>query len=214
MPLATVKSIDPDVAAVVNYVINRGLSQRDLWFYRLGASNEARWRRRVIVPSFSQDGTINHYVARAIDAKRAPKYDGPDNVRSHELIFNELHIDWSNPLVICEGPFDLMKCGFNATCLLGSSLNESSALFESILMHKTPVLLALDSDMPSKVQQFSRKLAEYDVEVSVVSLGVKHDPGEMSRQEFQDAVSQAKRWSWHEMIASRLSRIHTKMCVA
>lgn len=211
LPLATTRTDDPDVRAAVRYVANRGLVERDLWFYRLGVSNEPRWRRRVIVPSFSANGNVNHFVARAIDPKRYPKYDGPDNVHSHELVFNELHIDWSSPLVVCEGPFDLVKCGFNATCLLGSNLNEDSALFEAVLVHKTPILLALDDDMSKKIQRFSRKLAEYDISVSIVPMGKRHDPGEMTQQEFQAAAALAEPWSWHGMIATRLASVQTRM---
>ena len=87
-------------------------------------------------------------------------------------------------------------------------------MFEAVLVHKTPILLALDDDMSKKIQRFSRKLAEYDISVSVVPMGERHDPGEMSQQEFQAAVALAEPWSWREMIAMRLASVQPQMRIS
>ena len=131
-------SNDPDVKAVKRYCQARGLSQDDLWFFKIGTSDENRWRRRVIVPSFDVHGQLNYFVARAIDENRRPKYDNPD-VDRVPIIFNEINVDWSKRVILCEGAFDAFKCGENAIPMLGSDLNEQSALFNAIVAHATPV---------------------------------------------------------------------------
>ena len=198
---------DPDVKATWSYLRSRGVTQKDLWYYKLGISNDYRWRRRVIMPSFDNDGNLNFFVARNIDAlDRRPKYDGPDADKLN-IIFNEINIDWSKRLVICEGPFDLMKCGENAVTLLGSDLSENSKLFNQILLHNTPIALALDGDMwNTKVPRIVKKFKEYDVDVIVVDVREWDDPGKMTKQQFKVALDNAMVPTWESNFFSRLDR--------
>jgi len=202
--LATAPMRDPDVLAMKHYLITRHISDRDLWYFKLGYSHEMKWKRRIIMPSFDSEGELNFYVGRAIDKFRKPKYDNPDIERLH-LIFNEINIDWTQRLVLCEGPFDLMKCGDNAVPLLGSDLNEQSALFNKIIAHNTPVALALDADMKlTKTPYNAKKLIGYDVDVLLVD--VPGDPGEMSKQEFRAQLDAAKPFNWHDSFLDKLER--------
>ena len=201
--LVTSTSRDPDVAAMRRYLLQRRVSQDDMWYYKLGYSSEAQWHRRVIMPSFDRDGELNHFVARTIDRGRRPKYDSPEGDR-RQVIFNEINVDWSRQLVVCEGSFDLMKCGDNAVPLLGSDLNEESALFNAIIAHGTPVALALDADMRlTKAPRMARKLTDYNVDVSMVD--VPTDPGDASRQEFKAALAAARPFDWQRTFLDRLS---------
>lgn len=200
--LATSVSRDPDVLALRRYLLNRNVSARDLWYYKIGYSNEFRWRRRALVPSFDVAGTLNCFVGRTIDNNRRPKYDVPD-IERLDVIFNEINLDWSQELVVVEGAFDLMKCPDNAVPLLGSDLNEQSALFNNIVAHNTPVALALDADMKlKKTPRIARKLAEYGIDVRVVR--VADDPGSTTKQQFKQLLADAKFYDWHDEFLDRL----------
>lgn len=203
--LALTTSRDPDVRAAKIYCEGRGLTKRDLWYYKLGVSSESRWARRVIVPSFDAEGQLNDFVGRAIGRFVFPKYDSPGHDKINN-IFNELYVDWTRQLVLCEGPFDAMKCGENSVPLLGSELNEQSKLFERIVVNNTPVALALDADMKdTKVPILVRKLQEYDV--SVVVVDVPDDPGELTKEQFSEALAKAKSYTWSNIMRDRLQRI-------
>lgn len=208
-PLA-VESTDPDARAIVRYLSERGIGEDDLWYFKIGRSDEQKWRRRALLPSFDADGNLNFFIGRAIDDRMRPKYDNP-NVPASELVFNEINVDWAQRIVLCEGPFDLMKCGQNATCLLGSTLSEESLLFERLLAHKTPVALALDTDARRKMMKIANLLAEYDIDVSIVSMGEKNDPGEMSKDEFAAAVAAARPWSWEAMMSTKMERLSVRL---
>lgn len=202
--LATLPTRDPDVLAMRRYLESRGITERDLWRYKLGRSDQGTWRRRVIVPSFDGRGELNYYVGRAIDDGRRPKYENPPMDR-RAVVFNELDLDWGSPMVICEGTFDMMKCGDNAVPLLGSDLNERSSLFNQLLAHGTPVLLALDGDMRlTKVPRNAGKLIEYGIDVSVVD--VSSDPGSMTKEEFRRAREDARPYGWLDSFSARLER--------
>ena len=198
---------DPDIKAVWRYIVSRGLSESDAWYFKFGVSNDPRWKRRVIMPSFDVMGKLNYFTARAIDPDRKPKYDNPDVDRT-PVVFNEVNVDWSSPLVLCEGPFDLVKCPQNSVPMLGSDLDERHELFARILTNDTPVLLAMDGDMwNTKTPKVYKKLCEYDVDVKVVDVRPWGDPGSMSRAEMEIAVTQAKKLSWEDGFMQRLNRI-------
>lgn len=197
---------DPDARACWRYVLDRGLTERDMWYYRLGVSDEPRWRRRIIVPSFDASGQLNYFVARAIDRFRRPKYDNADFDKV-PIIFNELNVDWTQRLVICEGTFDMFKCGDNVVPLLGSDLNEESALFNAILIHNTPVAVALDGDMwETKALKAAHKLADYGIDVVMVDTRAFGDPGTATKEQFKEALNAARPLTWESSFLTRLQR--------
>lgn len=199
-------SRDPDVKATWNYLNSRGLTEKDAWYFKFGFSNEARWKRRVIMPSFDDSGKLNYFVARAIDKDKKPKYDNPD-VDKNPIVFNEINIDWTKRLVLCEGPFDLVKCPENSTSMLGSDLDERHELFNKILYHNTPIALAMDGDMwQSKMPKLVKKFQEYDIDTTVVDVREWGDPGNMSKKEFLNALSLAKHFEWNDMFSNKLDK--------
>jgi hypothetical protein len=202
---------DPDVKAAWRYIFSRGLTEKDAWYFKFGLSNEARWKRRILMPSFDSLGKLNYFTARSIDKYKKPKYDNPD-VDKNPIIFNEFNIDWTSRLVLCEGPFDLVKCTDNSTALLGSDLDERHELFNKILLNETPVALSLDGDMWStKTPKIVKKLQEYNVDVVVVDVRPWGDPGNMSRPEFEIALSDAKPMTWNDRFFTRLNKASTML---
>lgn len=200
---------DPDVKAALKYLESRGLSEREYWFWKLGMSNEPTLRRRIIVPSFAADGGLNYFTGRTIDKVPFMKYTNCEVFKS-DVVFNELNIDWSRKLVIVEGPFDMMKCRGNVTCLLGSSLPEFGQLFNQIIIHETPVVLMLDNDMKDKTQMLAKKLSTYNIEVWIADLSGFHDPGEMTFAQTKKVINDAKRWSWNNLFLHKLNMAMTR----
>jgi len=196
---------DPDTKGCIEYVRSRGLGVREMWYFRLGCVRRGRLSRRVIMPSFDSEGKLNYWTARSIDKDVIGKYINPPVPRG-EFIFNELNIDWRQELTLVEGPFDLTKCDSNATAILGSNISRKSSLFQAIARNRTPVVLALDSDMPEKQHKWAAALAEFDVQVKILDLGGKKDVGEMTREEFLAAKASARNWDKFQGIIN-LSRI-------
>lgn len=203
--LVTANQRDPDVIALRRYVTKRGLTENDLWYYKLGISNESKWARRVIVPSFDKYGKLNYFVARAIDSYKKHKYENPD-IDKLPIIFNEINVNWSKQLVLCEGAFDMFKCGYNVVPMLGSDLNEESQLFNTIILNNTPIALALDGDMwHTKMLSISKKLQEYNIDVNIIDTRLHHDPGSMSTTQFQQALESSVKFDWSLMFKTKLS---------
>ena len=208
----TINALDPDIRSVVKYVRSRGISYGDMWYYKLGTCTSGRFRRRVIIPSFDFEGKLNFYVARAIDLAEKRRYINAKISRT-DIVFNELNIDWSKELTLVEGPFDLMKCNDNATCLLGSSLPESSVLFNRIISNKTSVLLSLDPDMKDKSQKIAESLASYDVSVRLTNIENHEDVGAMSKNEFEAVRRNANSWDSNDKLLGLISSIVTSSSI-
>lgn len=201
-------SIDPDIRDVCNYAINRGCDDHKMWLLRLGVSNHPNFRRSLIIPSFDENGIINFYTCRKIDAPTTDMYKYINcNASRVKIIFNDLSINWKKPLTIVEGPLDLLKTNDNATCLLGSSLPKDSALFKKIVKNGTPVILALDKDAISKTLKIADDLMKYNIEVSLMDTTLEKDVGDMSHEMFDNLYQNSCKLDTSSLLLNKISLI-------
>ena len=199
------KGLNPNKLAVKKYAALRGASPHKQWMLKLGASDEGDFIRSLIIPSFDNEGNINFYTCRKIDAMTdsGRKYVNAEVPKS-EIIFNEYLIDWSLPLTLVEGPLDLLKTNDNATCLLGSHLGENFKLFQQIVKHKTDVYLALDYDAYWKAQDIAKLLASYDINVWIVKADKTRDVGDMTEEEFKERLDNAEKWYEDDFLLKKI----------
>jgi phosphoribosyl-ATP pyrophosphohydrolase len=206
--VSNLNSRNPDVRDVVNYLTKRGCSEHKMWMLRFGVSRDSNFHRMLIIPSFNADGDLNYYTCRKIDAGTTDgtKYKNCE-VSKKSIIFNELLIDWKQPLTLVEGPLDLLKTNDNATCLLGSSLAKDSALFKKIVENKTPVILALDEDAYQKAVRIAQDLMYYDIEVKMMDTSAAKDVGDMSVEMFQEYYNLACKIEADDLLLSKIQVI-------
>ena len=193
--------LDPDQKATIRYITSRGLSRSDVYRWRLMYSPDRSYRRRVIVPSFDQEGKLNYYVARSIDDDRKPRYMN-SRVPKNDIIFNEIDIDWKRSIVLVEGVFDAMKCGDNAVPILGSTLSKRSKLYKELTRHSSDVTLSLDPDLKQKSYIIANDLARDGCNVSISFAPSDLDLGAMQKQEARKVIS--SRVAYDPMNALRL----------
>lgn len=201
-------SNDPDVKAVFKYALSRGFDKHKLFMLRAGFSNEKEFKRSLILPSIDVNGDLNFFTSRKIDANSSDsfKYNN-SKVSKKNIIFNEVNIDWSKELVIVEGPLDLIKTPDNSTCLLGSSLTEDMLLFSKIVKNKTPIVLALDSDVYSKTVKIAKTLSEYDVEVKIADTRMAEDVGDMQKEQVLKIINYAKPYNKDKDLINLIKRL-------
>ena len=198
--------LDPDIKASINYARLRGMSARDLWYFKVGAVSSGRFRRRVIIPSFDEFGDLNYFVTRSISDISKMKYIN-SKVPKKDVIFNEINIDWKSELTLVEGPFDLMKANENATCLLGCTLREDQVLFKKIVKNSTSICLALDPDVIDKSHNIARLLISYGISVRILDCSGYEDVGEMSKNDFYERLQAAKPFGRDDRLLSLISSI-------
>ena len=151
----------------------------------MGYCSKGKYGGRIIIPSFNNDGSCNYFIARSY-VGHGRRYLNPPCGR--DIIFNELNIDWDEPVIIVEGVYDAIVAGDNAIPILGSTLREESKLFQAMAIHDTPVYIALDPDAEKKAHWIIRSLMKYDLEIKKLNIGSYEDIGSMSPEVFQGKI--------------------------
>jgi hypothetical protein len=197
----------------LDYLRRRNItSKSELWYWKLGITEnrEARCKYRIIIPSYDSNGDLSYWTARSWTRKPMFTYKNPPSDR-RKVIFNELNIDWEEPLTIVEGPFDLLKANQNATAVLGSEeLTLEFALLQKIVIHQTPVVLAFDPDPKAQKKQFrlAKRLAEFDVPVRILEYPSRdRDIGDMTRNEFMELLASARQFTENYELRMRITSL-------
>ena len=165
----------------LRYLYERGLTKADILKWKIGYCPDGEYAGRIVVPSFNLEGKINYFIARSYRDDWM-KYKNPP-LHKNSIIFNELYVDWSSDVVLTEGVFDAIVAG-NAIPLLGSTLPETSRLFQEIAKHDTPIYIALDPDAEKKAKYLINDMLHYGIELYKIDVRGFQDVGSMNREEF------------------------------
>lgn len=172
----------------LRYLYERGISKEDILKWKIGYCPDGEYAGRVIVPSFNLEGKINYFVGRSYRDDWM-KYKNP-SLHKNSIIFNELYVDWDNDLTLTEGAFDAIVAG-NAIPLLGSTLPETSRLFQEVAKHDTPIYVALDPDAEKKAKYLIRDMLQYGIELYKIDVRGFQDVGSMTKAEFAERKAEA-----------------------
>mgnify|MGYP003141321205 FL=1 len=172
-----------------DYLQSRGVTKKDILRWKGGYCDKGRYSGRIVIPSFNNNGFVNYYIARSYVGHRK-RYLNPPCGR--DIVFNELYMDWDEPVTLVEGVFDAIVAGDNSIPLLGSTLREDSKLFQAIVLNDVPVYLGLDPDADKKTRHMIKSMLKYDIEIYNINLDGCEDIGSMIRQDFIDRRDDAR----------------------
>ncbi len=164
----------------INYLKSRNIDYNDIVRWRIGFCRTGEYEGRVCIPSFDERGDLSYFIARSYKNK-FPKYKNPPVDRN--IVFNELYIDWTEPVIIVEGVFDAIVAG-NALPLLGSPLLERSETFKKIVTKSPTIYMALDSDASKKEMSIIKLLLQYDLNIYKIDTTGYDDVGSMTKEQF------------------------------
>jgi len=177
------------------YLTKRGIRDKDIKNFYLGFCQEGDYKNRIIFPSFDGEGNLNFFIGRTA-GKTLPKY--LCSTEKSSIIYNELNLDFTKPLLIAEGTFDVIKASEvfpNCTCLLGKQISLQSKLFKKILQYKTPIYLALDNNAKRDAFESIKLLVKHDIAVFNISLEEHKDFGEMCYNDIHICIKNAEEYS-------------------
>ena len=184
---------------VRKYLYERGLTDNDFIKYRIGYTTSGDFGGRVIIPSYSESGSLNFFVARSYDGNYF-KYKNPE--ASKDIIFFENLINWNQPIVLCEGVFDAIAIKRNAIPILGKSI--STSLYKKIITSKVKdIYIALDNDAKDKALEVGEKFLNQGKRVFIVNLPDK-DPSEMGFKAFTEYIQTAEELDLTKMMLHKL----------
>jgi hypothetical protein len=117
----------------------------------------------------------------------------------------ELFVNWSSPLVLCEGPFDALAIKRNAIPLLGKHLQEN--LMKRIVTSTVKqIYIALDKDAMKDALRFAELLLNEGKEVYLVDLDEK-DPSEMGFENFTNLIQNTYPLTTYDLMAKKIELI-------
>jgi hypothetical protein len=184
------------------YLKNRGITEDDIQKYFIGYCDGGEYDGRVIVPIHDNKGKVIYFVARSIHEDVIPKYKYPTS--SKDFIANELYINTSEPLIVCEGIFDAISIKRNVVPLLGKTLPES--LLIKIAESKCKkIYLALDPDAKNQTVKYANFLLNEGKHVFLVDYKGFKDANEMGFEAFTLAIQKAERLTLNKLMKMKIS---------
>lgn len=200
-------SKDPDVIAVKKYLLRRGLSLEKIARWRIMTTTTGRFRRHAIIPSFDIDGNVNYYLGRAIDDVTM-KYRNA-KISKKNVIFNEVDVDWTEPIILVEGVFDAMKCPENTIPILGSSLSKTSCLYQNLVVKQSSVTISLDPDLKTKAYNIAESLFLDGCNVSVAFAPHGSDLGDLSLEGAKRVIDSAEKYTSYMRLSHKIGSMRS-----
>lgn len=171
---------------------------------KLGYCESGYYKGRAVFPSFDAQGKLNYFITRRIDGGDFKKYLDCFGEK-YPIIFNELFVDWSKPIIIVEAVKAHLKHFKipNVIPIMGTTLTEDYKLFEEIVIRGCPkVFMALDKEAKKRSMNIMRKLSSYSVDVRLTPL--ERQPDEISTNEFVDRLMESVTINKDDIIKERL----------
>ena len=198
--LSNPNSSDIIAKHALKYLHDRGITQDDIVKYNIGFCDEGKYSNRVIIPSYDGSGSLNYFTARTFDPNNPSKYKNPDV--SRDIIPLELFINWSSPIVLCEGMFDAIAIKRNVIPLLGKNI-QSTLMLKLVTSAVKKIYVALDRDALREALQFCEQLINEGKEVYLVDLDGK-DPSELGFRHFTELIQNTYPLTFSSLLEKKL----------
>jgi DNA primase len=114
----------------------------------------------------------------------------------------EYFVNWSVPVILCEGIFDAIAIKRNAVPLFGKSIPKALMLKLVESQVKT-VYLALDKDALKEALTYSEQLINLGKDVYLIELEGK-DPSDLGFENMTKLLQQAKPLTFGEIILKKM----------
>lgn len=186
----------------ISYLKKRGITSDDILRYRIGYCTEGAYANRIILPSYDRNNHLNYFTARLF-YEEGMKYKNPP-VSKNVICFENM-VDWTEPVILCEGMFDAITLRRNAIPLLGKTLPKT--LEHTLLQQNvSKVVIFLDEDARQDALKLEQHLRQYDMDVSMVLTRGK-DASEMGFQTAWEEIDGARKTNFKELIEQKLMTI-------
>ena len=183
----------------LNYLQSRGITEEDLLKYNIGYCDEGKYSNRIIIPSYDSDGKLNFYVGRDFYSSTL-KY--LNSFTSKNVIGFDLFINWSEPIILCEGVFDAIAFKRNAIPLFGKTV--SKKLEKKIIEYQVKTIyLALDNDAIKDSIKITQKFINEGITVKTIMLKEK-DPSEIGFKKLLQKIKNTESTNFTDLIKFKL----------
>jgi len=182
------------------YLQRRGITYEDILKYNIGYCDQGLYTNRVIIPSYSEDGQLNFFVGRDIFESKMKYRNSPT---PKDVVGFELFINWDEPIVLCEGPFDAIAIKRNAIPLFGKTI--LSNLRRKIIEKKVKqVYISLDRDAILDSLKMVEEFMKNDIDVYFVNLPEK-DPSDLGFENVIPLLKETEKMKFSDLMRYKLN---------
>jgi hypothetical protein len=191
----------PDYKNAIFYLKNRGVTIFDILKYRIGYCESGQYSGKIIIPSYDEDGQLNYFVSRAFYKNDTQKHKNP-NV-SKDIIGFDMMINWSEPIVLCEGAFDAIAVKRNAIPLFGKIIQP--ALQKKIIEKRVKdIYICLDSDAIKNALNIAEKFMSEGLNVHLIEIN-ESDASELGFLTINKIIEETPELTFNRLMELRMS---------
>ena len=191
----------PDYKNAIFYLKNRGVTIFDILKYRIGYCESGQYSGKIIIPSYDEDGQLNYFVSRAFYKNDTQKHKNP-NV-SKDIIGFDMMINWSEPIVLCEGAFDAIAVKRNAIPLFGKIIQP--ALQKKIIEKRVKdIYICLDSDAIKNALNIAEKFMSEGLNVHLIEIN-ESDASELGFLTINKIIEETPELTLNRLMELRMS---------
>ena len=174
----------PDYRNAIHYLKNRGINIFDIIKYRIGYCEAGQYSGKIIIPSYNSEGQLNYFVSRAFYKSDKQKHKNPKI--SKDIIGFDMFINWSQPIILCEGAFDAIAVKRNAIPLFGKVIQP--ALQKKIIEKRVrDIYICLDADAMKNAISICEKFMSEGLNVHFIELR-DGDASELGFQQINNII--------------------------
>ena len=182
------------------YLQRRGITYEDILKYNIGYCDQGLYTNRVIIPSYDEDGKLNFFVGRDIFESKMKYRNSPT---SKDVVGFELFINWDEPIVLCEGPFDAIAIKRNVIPLFGKTI--LSNLRRKIIEKKVKqVYISLDRDAFQDSLKMVEEFMKNNIDVYFVNLPEK-DPSDLGFENVIPLLKETEKMKFSDLMRYKLN---------
>lgn len=170
---------------VYNYLIDRGLTDDDINYYRIGQGSGEDYSGWLVIPSFNADGECEYWVSRRIYEGKGPKYRNPPVSRRYYVGFLHQAIKQSKTVILCEGVFSAIVAGRDAVVSFGKYVTNTQ-LTKLRQVGVEGVVVALDGDAWKEVVDTASRCYKMGFRTWALPMPFEYDPADMGRDKFRE----------------------------
>jgi DNA primase len=197
------KGFNPEYKHAINYLTQRGITEKDIIKYNIGYCKEGLYARRVIVPSYNSDGSLNYFVSRSYYPEEKMKYKNPPI--SKNVICLDSQVNWKEPIILCEGVFDAITIKRNAIPLLGKF--PSKELVQKIFLSGvSDIIISLDNDAINEALKAAEYFRKNGIHVKMMYLKDK-DAADMGYEKFYEELKKTKEFTSEELLLNKINSL-------
>ena len=193
----------PDYKNAIHYLSGRGITIFDILKYRIGYCEAGRYSGKIIIPSYDCDGQLNYFVSRAFYKSDSQKHKNPDV--SKDIIGFDMTINWSQPIVLCEGAFDAIAVKRNAIPLFGKIIQP--ALQKKIIEKRVKdIYICLDADAIKKALDIAEKFMGEGLNVYLIELQDR-DASELGFKKINEIINNTDVLTFERLMQIKLGML-------